>query len=72
VHMSPHSLHCILGSSNHRWLTLVVLSTWWPGDPVLHFLDDLSVIRLIVSLLTDAPYISAKCALISPVVNPLA
>jgi hypothetical protein len=32
----------------------------------------LSVIRLIVSLETEAPQISAKCALISPVVGPLA
>ena len=32
----------------------------------------LSVIREIVSLEIDAPYTSAKCALISPVVNPLA
>ena len=31
-----------------------------------------SVIRETVSLLTDAPYTSAKWALISPVVNPLA
>jgi hypothetical protein len=31
-----------------------------------------SVIRLTVSLDTDAPYTSWKCALISPVVNPLA
>jgi hypothetical protein len=32
----------------------------------------LSVIRLIVSLLTVAPYTSAKCATISPVVSPRA
>ena len=32
----------------------------------------LSVIREIVSLLTFAPYTSAKCATISPVVSPLA
>ena len=31
-----------------------------------------SVIRETVSLDTDAPYTSAKCALISPVVRPLA
>jgi L-cysteine desulfidase len=32
----------------------------------------LSVIRETVSLPTDAPYTSAKCAEISPVVNPRA
>ena len=31
-----------------------------------------SVIRVTVSLETSAPYTSAKCALISPVVRPLA
>ena len=36
------------------------------------FSTTLSVIRLTVSLDTDAPYTSAKCALISPVVKPRA
>lgn len=43
-----------------------------PGPPGVHLLHDLVVIRLIVSLLTLAPYTSARCAEISPVVRPLA
>ena len=39
------------------------------GDP---HSTTVSVIREIVSLEIDAPYTSAKCAEISPVVNPLA